>query len=75
VAPAAEPQASFAANWFVSGIARIGDQDFVTIKARDLSTQFSLYGNEPDQKYGVTLASVDWSDAVGEKHRHPAQGQ
>jgi len=32
VAPAAEPQASFAANWFVSGIARIGDQDFVTIK-------------------------------------------
>lgn len=31
--PPPAPQASFAANWFVSGIARIGDQDYVTIKA------------------------------------------
>src|SRR5258708_6052244 len=64
-APAPAPQASFAANWFVSGIARIGDVDFVTIKARDLSTQFSLYGTEPNLEHGVALASVEWADALG----------
>src|SRR5579872_1082517 len=42
----AAPQASFAANWYVSGIGRIDDKDFVTIKARDLSSQFSLYGHD-----------------------------
>jgi len=57
------PQASFAANWYVSGVARIGDTNFVTIKSRDLSTQFSLYGDE--QFDGVMLASVSWSDTVG----------
>ncbi len=57
------PQASFAANWYVSGVARIGDANFVTIKSRDLATQFSLYGDEPVD--GVTLASVNWSDTVG----------
>src|SRR5258708_5891960 len=46
-APVAAPQASFAANWYVSGIARVGDADFVTIKSRDLSTQFSLFAHEP----------------------------
>ena len=40
------PQASFAANWYVSGVARIGDSDFVTIKSRDQSEQFSLFGRE-----------------------------
>ncbi len=58
------PQASFASNWFVSGIARIGDEDFVTIKSRDLSTQFSLFGRG-DAVNGVGLASVTWSEAVG----------
>jgi hypothetical protein len=58
-------QASFAANWFVSGIGRIGGSDFVTIKSRDLSTAFSLFAEESDPKTGVTLASVAWSDAVG----------
>lgn len=64
VAPA-QPQASFAANWFISGIGRINDDDFVTIKARDLSTQFSLYGREADPQTGVALASVNWSEVVG----------
>jgi hypothetical protein len=62
---AAVPQASFAANWFVSGIARIGDADFVTIKSRDLSMQFSIFGDETDGKTGVGIASVNWSEAVG----------
>lgn len=57
------PQASFAANWFITGVARIGDNNFVAIKSRDLVTQFSLYGDEPAN--GVALASVNWSDSIG----------
>jgi len=62
--PPPAPTASFAANWFVSGIARVGDEDFVTIKSRDLSTQFSLFGKN-DTVSGVALASVTWSESVG----------
>lgn len=57
------PQASFAANWFITGVARNDDKNFVTIKSRDLVTQFSLYGDEAVD--GVTLASVNWSDTIG----------
>ena len=64
-APPVAPQASFAANWFVSGIARIGDDDFVTIKSRDLATQFSLFSHEMDSASGVSVASVNWTDVVG----------
>jgi hypothetical protein len=66
VAPA--PQASFAANWYVSGIGRIGDTDFVTIKSRDQAQQFSLYGRNPenlDDPNSVALVSVNWSDDIG----------
>jgi hypothetical protein len=63
--PAVQTQASFAANWFVSGMARVNDEDFVSIKARDLSTQFSLFGREVNPQNGVALASVNWSDVVG----------
>jgi hypothetical protein len=63
VAPAPAPQASFAANWFISGIARIGDDNFVTISSRDLSRQFSLFAGESID--GVTVAGVSWSDSVG----------
>jgi len=65
VAPAAEPQAGFAGNWFVSGIARLDGEDFVTIKARDLSTEFSLFGHDANSQNGVQLASVEWSDKIG----------
>ncbi len=60
-----QTQPSFAADWFVSGIARLNDEDFVSIKSRDLSTQFSLIGRAENRQYGVALASVNWSDAVG----------
>ncbi len=63
-APAA-PQASFAANWYVSGIARIGDTDFVSIKSRDAALQFSLFGQEPNQEHGVSVSSVNWSETIG----------
>jgi len=63
VVVAGPPQASFAANWYVGGVARMGDKYFVTIQSRDLSKQFSLVsGQEMD---GVMLASVTWSDEVG----------
>jgi hypothetical protein len=65
VEPTAPPQASFAANWFVSGIARLGDVDYVTIKARDLSSEFSLYGHDANSQNGVALASIEWSDKIG----------
>jgi hypothetical protein len=65
IEPAEEPKASFASNWFVSGIGRLDGEDFVTIKARDLSTQFSLYGHDANSEYGVTLASIEWSDKIG----------
>lgn len=64
VAPSAAPSASFAANWYISGIARLGDADFVAIKSRDLSKQFSLCGHEPVD--GVSVASVTWSDVIGQ---------
>jgi hypothetical protein len=57
---------SFAANWFVGGIARIGDTYFVTIKSRDKSKQFTLFGGETDEATGVSLVDVNWSDALGQ---------
>ena len=63
-APVAAQQASFAANWFVGGLGRLGDVDYVTIKSRDLTSQFSLYGHEP-AKDGTVLAEVKWSDELG----------
>lgn len=57
------PQASFASNWYVTGVARVDDNYYVTIKGRDLATQFTLFGNEMVD--GVSLASVSWSDQVG----------
>jgi len=65
VAPVPDAQASFAANWFVSGIGRLDGEDFVTIKSRDLSTQFSLYGHDTNAENGLTLASIDWSEKIG----------
>lgn len=60
--PPSPPQASFAANWFLTAVARNEQgQDFVTIKAQDGSVHFSLTSGEASDS-GVSLASVDWSD-------------
>ena len=64
--PTAAPQGSFAANWFVSGIARYGDSNFVTIKSRDQTVQFTLFGHEAHPDHHVSVASVNWSDAIGQ---------
>jgi len=60
VVPPAGP--SFAANWYIAGIARDGDTDFVTIKSRDATIQFSLRGKEAHQEQGVVLDQINWSD-------------
>ena len=57
---------SFAANWYLGAIGRLGDTDFVTIKSRDLSVQFTLFGHEPNPEHRVSISSVNWSDTVGE---------
>lgn len=54
------PQAGYASTWYVTGIAQLDNKDFVSIKSQDLSTQFTLYGNEEHQETGVTLVGVDW---------------
>ena len=60
--PPPPPQASFAANWFLTAVARNEQgQDFVTVKAQDGSVHFSLTSGEPNEN-GIALASVDWSD-------------
>lgn len=61
----APPPPSFAANWFVGGIARLEGADFVCIQSRDQSVNFSLYGGEPDPGTGTVLASIEWSDSIG----------
>lgn len=65
VAPAGPALPSFAANWYVNGIASFGDSAFVSIKARDLSVQISLFGSEADAKSGVSLVGIDWVEGIG----------
>lgn len=61
--PPAAPERGFAADWYVTGLGRYEDKDFVSIKSRDLATSFSLYGNE--ESNGVTLVGVEWSNERG----------
>ena len=66
-APVVTPQASFAANWFLTAVGRDAQgQDFITVKAQDGSVHFSLSGQEANPETGVSLASVNWSDTFRE---------
>ncbi|MCE9609332.1 MAG: hypothetical protein K8R23_03795 [Chthoniobacter sp.] len=63
--PPPPPSASFAANWFLTAVAKDPEgRDFVTIKAQDGSVHFSIGTGETDAS-GVSLASVDWSETMG----------
>ena len=64
VAPEA-PQASFAANWYVAGIGRFGEVYFVTIKSRDATQIFSVFGQETHSGTGVSVTGIDWSETLG----------
>ncbi len=61
--PPTVPERGFAADWYVTGLARYEDKDFVSIKSRDLATSFSLYGTE--ESNGVALVGVEWSTERG----------
>jgi len=63
VAPPPPPDKGFADGWYVTSLARVDGQDFVSIKARDGGVQFSLFGTDP--KDGVSLQKVDWSSSMG----------
>ena len=62
VAPPAAP--GFAANLYVTGLAKLDSRDFVSISSRDLQTKFSLLSGETSAD-GITVISVQWSDDVG----------
>ena len=62
--PPAEQAKGFASDYYVTGLATVDQKDFVSIKSRDLSTNFSLFGNEPNGD-GIALVSVDWSKERG----------
>lgn len=59
VAP--EAKASFAADLFVVGLAKMGSKDFVIILNRQTRDKFTLLSGEPGTD-GTELASVDWAD-------------
>ncbi len=56
---------SFAADLYVTGVARIGDTDLVTISSRDKTRRFSVFSGETNPREGIEIISVDWSDTVG----------
>ena len=62
-APPAPAARGFASDWYVTGLGYFEEKDYVSIKSRDLSTSFSLYGTEPVN--GVSLVSVEWSNERG----------
>ena len=62
-APAAV--AGFATNYYVSGVAKIGDRDFVTIASRDGQSRFSLSPGDPEGPDGITVTKIQWSDQLG----------
>jgi hypothetical protein len=57
----------FAANLYVTGVAKIGDQDYVSIASRDAQQpRFSLLtGETSSSPEGITMLSVEWSDQIG----------
>ncbi len=66
-APTAPKESPFA-NWIVTGLVTMRDddgveRDFVTIRSRDKTEQFSLWSNETNAD-GVAIANVDRSPLV-----------
>ena len=56
---------SFAANLYVSGIAKIGEADYVSIASRDQqAARFSLLIGETGTN-DISLVRIEWSDQLG----------
>ncbi len=65
-ASAATPAAaapSFARNYYLTGMATVGEKAFVTIASRDTKSVFSLM--EGETRDGVTFARAEWVPGVG----------
>jgi hypothetical protein len=68
----AEPKESFAANWELTGLARLRDEkgdekDYVTIRSRDRRLAFTLHGEQEatdEEAKGVSIQSVDRQEAA-----------
>lgn len=61
---AAPATPGFATNLYVTGVAKIGNADFVSISTRDQQSRFSLLAGESSSE-GISLVSVEWSDQIG----------
>ena len=55
---------SFAAGWFLAGVSNFDGKNYVTIRSRDQSVFFALYGDTPNDN-GVKLQNVEWSPTFG----------
>jgi hypothetical protein len=56
---------SFADGWYLGGVSQWDGKNFVVVRSRDLSVQFSLYGDERREDNGVKLQNVEWSASYG----------
>ena len=64
-APPVQQTPPFAANLYVTGIAKIGETDFVSISSRDQQTaKFSLLSGETGAN-DISLVSIEWSEQIG----------
>lgn len=63
--PAGPPPDSFAKDYYLVGVAKLNNKDFVTVACRvDQTQRFSLYKGEqgPD---GISVVTVTWEPGVG----------
>lgn len=72
-APVKEEAASFARDYYVVGMAQMGEKPFVTISSRDRQRRFSLFVGETSAS-GITLSSVEWLPEVGKSRVTLKQG-
>ena len=64
-APATAPVAEdvtpdFAANLYITGVAKIGTQDCVFIASKDQQQRYALFSGEPGPD-GISLVSIQWA--------------
>lgn len=63
--PAAEKaEANFARDMFISGIARIGEKNLVSITTQDKTKSYTLITGDPPIE-GMALLDVNWNDQLG----------
>lgn len=60
---------SFADGWYLSGASNFDGKNYVSVRSRDLSVQFALYGDARNEQegpgFGVKLQNVEWSPTFG----------